>query len=136
MSMSKELAAKIAGLIQDYEREATSHPIQLLQLAAREKVLPLCWDMGGAFVINADGDILSYPWDNTSQPEVVHDARVRNIALLQGSRRHPELKVLLSPKPFDAQTCSFCGGTGIAPYAVNTTESNILCYCGGLGWVP
>jgi hypothetical protein len=136
MNMSKKLAAKIAGLIEGYESGAASDPIQLRRLVAQEKVLPLCWDMGGVIVINTDGDILSYSWDDTLQPEVVHDSRVRNVALLQGSVRHPELKDLLSPKPSDAQTCSYCGGTGIAPYAVNTTERNILCYCGGLGWVP
>ncbi len=136
MSMSKKLAVKIAGLIQDYEREAASDPTQLRQLVAQEKVLPLCWDMGGVIVINTDGDVLSYSWDDTVQPKVVNDSRLRNVALLQGSMRHPELKVLLSPKPLDAQTCSFCGGTGIAPYAGKTSGGTILCYCGGLGWVP
>lgn len=136
MSIPSQLETKISALIEDYERETTPKPAQLRQLVAQKKVLPLVWDMGGVLAINAGGDILSFPWDDTSHPTVERDPRVRNVALFQGGVKYPELKALLPTKPDDAHLCPHCGGTGIAPLAAEANVSNIVCYCGGLGWIP
>ena len=129
------LASRIAGRIQTFVSESTPDPLNLRQLAAAAGVLPLIWDFGGVFTINTNGEIISFPFDNTEQPRLESDPRVRNIALFGGSKKYPELKDLIV-KPGDARICPSCGGTGIDPHAAKLKSDAIVCYCGGLGWIP
>ena len=140
----------IANLIQDYIADFASNPLDLRQLAVAEGVLPLFIDMGGVFVINtkgdiisfpfglnADGDMVAYPLDNSDGlPRVETDPRVHNIVLFQGSKKYPELEDLVPAKPADARVCPHCMGTGISPYAAKLNTDALVCYCGGLGWLP
>ena len=136
MNISNEHSKIIAKLIQDYLADSTPDHNNLRQLAAEEQVLPLCWDFGGVFAINPSGDILSFLWDDTLHPQVEYDPRIRNLALFQGSKKYPELKDLVPAKPNDAHVCPDCAGTGIAPHAAKLNTDAIVCYCGGLGWLP
>jgi hypothetical protein len=56
--------------------------------------------------------------------------------LFQGSRKYPELAVLIPARPHDAPDCHFCKGTGREPMSEQLKLENIVCYCGGLGWLP
>ena len=91
--------------------------------------------MGGVLAINVDGEIRSFLWDDTLHGQVEYDPRIRNVALFQGSKKYPELEVLIE-KPSDANVCEFCKGSGIAPFAEELNTDALVCYCGGLGWVP
>lgn len=135
MRISCEQSVLIDRLIQDYITDATPDPHNLRQLAAEKKVLPLLLDFGGMCAINSDGDILTFIWDDTERPQLESDPRIRNIALFQGSKKYPELTGLIV-KPDDARVCSSCGGSGIEPYSAKLNIDNIVCYCGGLGWLP
>jgi hypothetical protein len=149
MNITADLSKRITKLIEDYITESSPDPNNLRQLAANEKVLPLICDWGGVFTINADGDIIlfpfsvnangdftAFPFDNAEEPpRVESDQRIRNIALFGGSKKYPELQDLIV-KPDDARTCPHCGGTGIDPYAAKLNTNAIVCYCGGLGWIP
>ena len=134
MTISPDLSELIAKLIEDYRKGEPASP-ELRKLVAQEDVLPLFCDMGGVFTITIDGEIRSFLWDDTSHGEVESDLRIRNLVLFQGSKKYPGLEVLIK-KPDDARVCAHCGGTGIAPFAVNLKADNIVCYCGGLGWIP
>ncbi|MGH9968237.1 MAG: hypothetical protein ACREBG_10455 [Pyrinomonadaceae bacterium] len=148
MKSANDLPTRITKLIRDYTAESTADPLNLRQLAAEKNVLPLIWDMGGVFAINpsceiisfpfglnATGDIVAFPFDEAEKPRVESDLRLRNNALFGGSKKYPELKELIV-KPNDAQLCSSCGGTGIDRYAEKLKTDAIVCYCGGLGWIP
>lgn len=135
MNISNEQAKLITRLIDAYT-DPTPDPTNLRQLVAEKRVLPLLLDFGGMCAINANGDILSFLWDDREHPQVETDPRICNIALFQGSKKYPELKELVPAKPVDAQVCPGCGGTGIDPYATKLKMDNIVCYCGGLGWIP
>lgn len=148
MSISSSLSKLIRKLIKDYIAKPALEPNDLRRLAAAKTVLPLFVDMGGVFAINSSGDIISFPFslnasgnmvafplDETDQPRVESDPRIRNIALFQGSKKYPELRDLIV-KPDDARVCSGCGGSGIDPAAARLNVDNIVCYCGGLGWIP
>lgn len=151
MNISSDLSTRIAKLIQSYIAESTPDPPNLRQLAADKQVLPLSWDFGGVFTINVSGDIISFPFslndngdtvafsfndfDDAEQPRVESDLRIRNIALFRGSKKYPELANLIV-KPDDARVCPSCGGSGIEPYAAQRNLDNVVCYCGGLGWIP
>ena len=149
MNVTNDLSIRINKLIQDYIRDSTPDPLNLRQLAAEKRVLPLIWDWGGVFAINASGDILSFPFslnasgdavafpfDNADQDSRLEsDLRIRNNTLFGGSKKYPELKELIV-KPDNAQICPSCGGTGVDQYAEKLKTDAIVCYCGGLGWIP
>ncbi|SRR6266545_2540444 len=135
MHISKDLSSLIARLIEEYPTKEELISPELRKLVSQECVLPLFCDMGGVLTINVNGEIRSFLWDDTLHGQVEYDPRIRNIALFQGSKKYPELQGLIE-KPEDARTCSFCGGTGIAPIAEKLNTDAIVCYCGGLGWIP
>lgn len=136
MDISSEQSALIRKLIADYIIGSAPDPNNVRQLVAQKKVLPLVLDMGGVVTLDPGGHILSFLWDDTEHPRLESDPRIRNVALFQGSKKYPELKDLLPAKPDDARICPSCGGTGIDPAAAKLDVDNIVCYCGGLGWIP
>lgn len=91
--------------------------------------------MGGVFTVDVNGEIRSFLWDDTLHGQVEFDPRIRNLALFQGSRIYPELGALIE-KPEDARVCPHCEGTGMDSYAERLNTDAIVCYCGGLGWIP
>lgn len=148
MTISLNLSSRISELIQEFSLATAPDPLKLRDLAAAENVLPLIWDMGGVFAINPGGDVVSfsfsltlngqfvaYPWEKTEPPRIETDLRIRNNALFGGSKKYPELEPLIE-KPDDARVCPHCGGTGIDSYAEKLNTNAIVCYCGGLGWIP
>lgn len=135
MKITDELSRRIAQLIENYAVEHASDSPELLQLVKEEKVLPLYRSMADVVAINAGGDVISFLWDDTLHGQIEFDPRVRNTALFQGSKSYPELTSLIV-KPDDAQVCPHCGGTGIDSYAEKLNTDAIICYCGGLGWIP
>jgi hypothetical protein len=136
MNISTEQSALISKLIQNFISDSAPDPTNLRALVAEKQVLPLTLDFGGMCAINQSGEILSFLWDDTDHPQVESDQRVRNVALFQGSKKYPALKDLVPKKPDDARVCWSCGGTGVDPFAKQLNTDAIVCYCGGLGWVP
>ncbi len=95
--------------------------------------LPLMLDMGGAFAIRANGDLVQFDWDGRQAAEPLDDARLINVALYQGSLKHPQLACLLPSCPVDTRDCAHCHGTGRPPFSTERELGNVICYCGGLG---
>jgi hypothetical protein len=134
MIISQEISARIAELRRDYDKTGDAPP-ELQRLVAQENVLPLYGDMGGVLTITVEGEIRSFLWDDTLHGQIEFDPRIQNLALFHGSKKYPELAGLIE-KPPDAQVCPYCQGSGIAPFPEELGREGIVCYCGGLGWVP
>src|SRR6266478_7831820 len=135
MMTNNNLSTRIRELIEDFVKGSEADSLNLGQLAATKNVLPLVWDMGGVFTINPHGEIVSFAWDKQDDPRVESDLRLRNNALFGGSKKYPELERLIE-KPENSRVCPHCGGTGIDSYAEKLNTDAIVCYCGGLGWIP
>jgi hypothetical protein len=135
MMSNNNLSTRIAELIQDFVKGSEADSLNLRQLAAAKNVLPLVWDMGGVFTINPHEEVVSFAWDKWDDPRVESDLRLRNNALFGGSKKYHELESLIQ-KPEDARVCPHCGGTGLDPNAEKLNTDAIVCYCGGLGWIP
>jgi hypothetical protein len=135
MMSDNNLPTRITELIEDFVKGSEADSLNLRQLAAAKNVLPLVWDMGGVFTINPNGEIVSFAWDKRDDPRVESDLRLRNNALFGGSKKYPELESLIE-KPENVRVCPHCGGTGIDSYAEKLNTDAIVCYCGGLGWIP
>jgi hypothetical protein len=105
-------------------------------VASRVGVLPLMLDFGGFCGIKADGTFVEVAWDSPDEPREVTSPRIRDTALKIGSERYPFLAELLPVRPPNARRCPQCGGSGIHPLALAADGANIVCWCGGLGWIP
>ena len=127
-----------AAIIESRLKEFLADPVYSAyhKVVARFGALPLDLDWNGTFALRRDGEIILYMWDPPHDLRVEKDPRLRNTALHQGSLKYPELKPLVPVKPITAPECLSCKGTGIHPQAVKLGLNNIVCFCGGLGWLP
>jgi hypothetical protein len=102
--------------------------------------LPVYVDWTHALGVRSTGSVVAYehePWPLPIEmnnllpvtPCVVEHPRLINLALYQGARRYLWLLAVVPQRPADAQVCSSCDGTGQLPV-------DVICYCGGAGWVP
>jgi hypothetical protein len=106
---------------------------------AREDVLPLLFDWTGFMALTPGGQVAWVHYDDEpGEVETVHDERLRNIGLFQGTKLHPELQFLLPVKPSNAIECHDCRGTGRLsfPRGHRHLSEIVICYCGGIGWLP
>lgn len=110
----------------------------LRELATELNALPMSLDFGGCYAIRPNGEIISFRWDDPYNLESENDPRIRNLVLFQGAKKYPELSEFVPSRPPVAEDCSHCNGTGIEPMneKLGFDEERIVCYCGGLGWLP
>ena len=98
------------------------------------RLLPLYSDMGGFYGLTRSRQIVECEWDGAEEPQIVNDPRIINVALFQGAMLYPPLRALLPSRPDDAVVCKMCNGTGRVDLPQHIR--NIVCYCGGAGWLP
>jgi hypothetical protein len=134
MQISLELSEQIKQRLTDFVDE--SGPDDLRRIASELNALPLRLDMGGVYAIRPDGQIISVCWDKEEDYQVENDRRICNIALFAGSKKYPELKQLIPLRSQDDVECPHCNGTGTLAINAELGVDNIVCYCGGLGWIP
>jgi hypothetical protein len=94
--------------------------------------LPLIVDMGGCIALRPTGELISFDWDNEKEATLDVGPYNTHIARGVGSRKYPEIDGLAPVRPAQAKTCPLCGGSG----SPEPGASNVVCRCGGLGWVP
>jgi hypothetical protein len=136
MKITNVSSKLITRWLKEFLAESTSDPNDLRRIAAGANVLPLFIEMGGVYAITVAGDIVSFSWDNLELPREEHDPRIRNIVLFQGSKKYPELRNLIPERPDDAPICPHCQGTGIESFSATHNIEGVVCFCGGLGWIP
>jgi hypothetical protein len=136
MKIANASSKLIARLLKEFLAESTPDPNDLRRVAAGANALPLFIDMGGIYAINAGGEIISFSWDNLELPREESDPRILNIVLFQGSKKYPELRDLIPKRPADAPICPHCQGTGIDSFSATHNIEGVVCFCGGLGWIP
>ena len=104
--------------------------------AEHHRVLPLFNDFMGCWALDMDGRLVFFAWEEPEELEPVSehpvDAVGANAALALGSVRFPALAAIRPVRPTDAVPCATCDGTG---RLVGLPE-NVVCSCGGLGWLP
>lgn len=133
---SRELEAQIAARVQAILSDSSPDSADLRKVASETNALPLHYGLGGGIALRPTGEVVEFFWDSPRDTKEVCDSRLMNIALSQGSQKYPELEVLVPPRPSSASVCSYCNGTGYPSSALNSKIENIVCYCGGLGWIP
>ena len=127
-------AATIEELIHQFLADSSPDPNGLRQVASRSHVLPLWLDMGGCFAVHPSGQMVSFGWDTPGELRVEAEPRIRNMAICVGSEKYPALREFIPTRPIDAVQCPHCQGKGKPPEV--EFIHNLVCYCGGLGWLP
>jgi hypothetical protein len=105
--------------------------------AAKANALPVLRAWTACMALRPDG-VIVWMDDDVQEPQIVEDARARNVGLLHASRIDPELAFLAPARPADAIACPDCKGTGrlAFPAGFEHLSRTVDCSCGGLGWVP
>jgi hypothetical protein len=99
--------------------------------------IPVMQDWVGAWALTNDHQPVFLPDDDPLAVEPIVDARERNVAFKRASERYPELTNLKPVRKSGDYDCPSCGGTGRIQLPPGVAEvSNIMCQCGGLGWLP
>lgn len=146
IEISDEIAVRIDKIIDRILSDPDSGPyvykfeppIDIRPIISAERILPMMFDWSGFYSINRNGEIvfvdLGPPFD--IRPEA--DERICRMVLCQGVKRYAELIELLPIRPDEAVDCSSCDGTGREPTndLIGFDQETIVCWCGGLGWLP
>jgi hypothetical protein len=101
-------------------------------IARRHHALPLLLDMGGCVALRPNGELIQFLWDAPDQVAIEADPKMRHVARAVGSRRYSAISGLAPTRTSTSEVCLTCKGTGV----VRPDLPNIVCICGGLGWVP
>ena len=99
---------------------------------------PGLWPVTNSFesvlAVTATGDVVGSEFTDFRTRHSVTDPRERNWILFEASQRYPELRHLCPVRQPGDLTCAQCAGTGKLP--LPSELDNLVCGCGGLGWVP
>ena len=135
MSNERVLMEQIATRLKDYVADSSHDALNLRELAARYEALPLCIDWERCWALQLDGRVVVFSHESEDPClREEDDPRLRNVALFQGSITYPEISSLVPARPAEARDCPYCAEKGIGRECLE--QHNIVCYCGGLGWVP
>jgi hypothetical protein len=104
------------------------------QYVAGYGALPLLIDWTCTIGITPDGALLEWSTDNDNPwLKEVSDQRGARLALARGPRLFPGVAPLMPVRDPSAVDCPHCAGAGVTPLA--SKMPNLVCFCGGLGWV-
>jgi hypothetical protein len=111
-------------------------PLDLRAIAGEMQLLPAVLDMGGCLGLRPSGAVASFLWDEPHVLRPEWDARIRNMAYYQASLKYPALAPLVPRRPANAVPCLHGGGSGRCSGLPVPIAGGVVCYCGGLGWLP
>jgi hypothetical protein len=123
--------------IAEFERSDHQPPFSFaVKRALLLHVLPLYVGWTHVLAINSDLQIVSFSHEDPEEPPALEkDQAMKNTALVRGSQIYPELTPLWKTRPAGASDCPDCRGTGIHPITSRPQFAQIICSCGGAGWV-
>jgi hypothetical protein len=111
-------------------------PLDLRAIAAEVRLLPAMLDAGGCLGLRPSGEVASFLWDEPQRLRTEGGERIRNLAYHQAALKYPGLALLVPRRPPDAVVCSYCGGSGRCGGLPDRLADSVICFCGGLGWLP
>ncbi len=109
---------------------------EVQSLARREQLLPIYRDWTGFIGINSEGRLFFVDTEEQSSPKVLDSPAFAHVALAQSRVHFPALAPLVPRRAADSRDCPSCGGTGQVVIGGHAIAENVVCACGGLGWLP
>jgi hypothetical protein len=136
MMLDPELSDWIQDAIKRYTDGASNEPEYLKFYATLYNLLPIYIDWTHCYGLRADGTVFLFSTED--EEKTIHEEtneRLRNLALFRGAKKYPELKTIAPVRSTDAIDCPNCKGLGKIDVP-GLGPDTIVCYCGGLGWLP
>ena len=81
--------------------------------------------------IRADGTLVRWLTEDVTNTQELADSTWVNMALVQGAVRYPRLKALIPARPPSARTCDALRWL----WHHARRSPNVICICGGIGWL-
>jgi hypothetical protein len=119
------IAVRIAEFLKSDSKLAWLKPT-----VEEHRFLPLYVGWDAALGIVADGTFVRWNHDSVPHFELLTTPFLQRLAICQGAKLYPELRVLLPDKPDNGHTCPTCHGTGTI-----SADAQAICECGGAGWL-
>jgi hypothetical protein len=133
ISAPRDLLEHLLAEVLTSERKLHPH---WASLARRNRVLPVFGDFMGFWVIAMDGRLGFISDDAQGVVVPISDGPLErhsaHVALAQAAITYEELAPFVPPRPPTALTCTACDGRGL----MSPAYPNIICECGGAGWLP
>jgi hypothetical protein len=102
---------------------------------AKDGHLLLVRDWPADVILSRDGEVMVIDTEEGQPPRPATESE-RRVTLFRSISKYPELLSFLPQRPSDAVECPGCSGTGVpAARFVNPMLRDIVCQCGGSGWV-
>jgi hypothetical protein len=128
--MTAEIREALASFLAD------TNPVnrEVQKLAARFQVLPVTIDWTAFSGLTREGQFV---WVEHDPPHTMTpvDGRDRHLMLARAGLRYKLLSQLIPERSTEAHDCEMCGGTGTPLVAREIGVTNVVCQCGGLGWL-
>ncbi len=107
----------------------------LAQEYGLQKRLLLARDWTADLVLDVSGEVYVVDTEYGGGQRVAGETE-RKTALFRSIRRYPELLSLLPTRTPESTTCGQCEGIGVlAATLTNDALRNVVCECGGAGWI-
>jgi hypothetical protein len=106
--------------------------------AFRQRGLTPVWaDWVGGFGLTPEREVVYIDHRSGGVVEPVEERHLCHVTLFTASRKFPELAHLAPERLPGDPTCPSCGGSGqFRGLDGRPPAENIVCFCGGLGWLP
>jgi hypothetical protein len=131
--ISESTRGQLLALIERFLREADPKIRSgEIVIAESEQVLPVTFDLGGFCAVTLDGSVRVCGWEEEDE-RLSRDPQFVRAILYRAATKYPELSELMPVRPPEAKDCPHCPGVERARR--ESGVSNLLCSCGGLGWV-
>jgi hypothetical protein len=128
--------AQVEASLAAYLQHPGETSADAIRAARQHRALPLWEDWTGCILLRPTGDLSFVAWDRPERTEEMGasqpDREMAHAARAIGSRRFPAVAGLAPQRTASARECPSCHGTG----RVDAAPPNIVCQCGGLGWLP
>lgn len=125
--------------LRKYLNSKTEHSLSVRTLAERDRVIPILLEWGGLWALSLSAEVFFYPFDDAFEPrlgrETESSTRIRNTINHLAAKTYSELKHLAPVRGDSDVTCGGCNGSGVVDGPIELRD-RVVCYCGGLGWVP
>jgi hypothetical protein len=135
MTGTDPLEARLNRALAEYVARSEG-PWDAPRVARELGVLPAFYDWTAFGGVRLDGEVVWVEYDPPHAVARVEDLVHRNTILHHVARSNPSLGDLDPVRPAGAADCPACGGTGVAQVDGVPADERVVCFCGGLGWLP
>jgi len=104
------------------------------EIVRRMDVVPLEQTVDGWYCLLGDGQVAHVKSDGADDELVSSPERAT--ALIGNLATRFPIATWFVPRSVNAHPCPVCKGTGITPGLPSNLAAQVVCRCGGLGWVP